>query len=571
MDWGFTGLGTLGAISAAGPGIPLPAGPSAPSFALAQGVNAGEVTLTLTGAPSSLGDGAVFGDGLGVLTDYQYQYPGYAWTSLSSTALGSWLLTDGLIPGEVLQVRVRALGTAGRTGAASSYLTVTVPGPLVKAVAIYQDEGFLIQDGRYVMQFLVDGPAVYINAAGNDTTGTGAESAPFATLAKALTVVGVSGTIRLSSDIVLPDTASATGITISIAGLTIESDRYGVRRKLDMSLMMSSNTTVGDGISFRGAGQTVRGIRFSGYKPKFGGTPSDYVAAVNIRGADCLFENCAIDGCSGRGLSLGEGGTPTNARIFNNDFHDNLDPQSGYGNADGLQGIWPSGATGIRIEGNRFWGNSDDGLDLFYAQAPAIVRGNWAFSNGFRENGTTLGGDGCGLKLGGNAYTVAHTVEENLVFDNAGGGISTNDNQAANAIRRNTEIRNGRAGNGYPASTIADGSSIAILEDNVKYGGYPNYLGVNVVESYNSWNTPPGIGAESAWWFVSLNTTGVTGPRKLSGALPVLPFGRPAAGSPLLTGGHAGGHLGWTKITGDYGPAIPTPAAKLMLLLLTQQ
>lgn len=399
---------------------------------------------------------------------------------------------------------------------------------------------------------------IYISVSGNDTTGTGLEEAPYATLGKALSVVTTNGKIRLKSDITLPNPASYTGIIISTPGLTIESDTPGTRRTLDMSLMMSNSTTGGDGIRFSGDSQTIKDLRFTGYSPSFGGTPSDYVAAINPRGTNFTSINCEIDHVSGRGMALGEGGTPTNAHISGGIFHHCSDPNSSspYGNADGLQIFCGTSHTGIVVEDLELNDNSDDGVDLFFAQAPITFRRCKAGRNGFRADGVTLGGDGTGFKLGGGTYTTAHLVEECLAYDNAGGGFSANDNNGAIVLHRNTSIRNGRAGNVYPASYIFDGvSSAAVLEDNVKYAGYDNYLGAGVTQSYNSWNNPPNIGAETSSWF------GINGLNSGNAA-----FGQPSIGSILLTSGHTGSYIGFTGTATESPPAVN---AALILLLLS--
>lgn len=465
--------------------------PSAPSFSVASGMNDGEIDLTVLALPSSWGDLAVAGDGLGL--------PG--WLEWRNEVTG-WALLH------------RAPAWTSRTGS---------------------------------------GSPIYINSSGNDTTGTGSAAAPYATLAKALSVVATSGTILLSSDITLPNTATYNGVIISVAGLTIASDIPGIRRTLDMSAMLSDATTGGNGISFRGANQTILGLRFTGYAPTFGGAPSDYVAGVNTRGTGFTAIDCEFDHIAGRGMALGESGTPTNSIVLGCDFHHCLDPfsSSPYGNADGLQIFAGAAHTGITITACRFWANSDDGTDLFFAQAPLTVIGSISYGNGFRADGVTIGGDGTGFKLGGATYSVAHVITDSLAYDNAGGGFSTNDNTGAVAMRRCTSIDNGRAGNAYPASFIADGSSTAILEDCVKYGGYPNWFGGSVTQSYNSWNTPPGIGAESAAWFVSLNRS-----------LPS--FACPAIGGPLLTAGHTGAQIGWTAAQAVQ--IAPTPLGTPIIL-----
>lgn len=131
-----------------------PAGPAAiAAWSAVPGGAAGTVSLTIT-TLGAAGDGAVKGDGLGVITGLQYQYEGaFPWVSLGATAPGNWTLAWHLVPGESLRLRVRALGTGGRAGVPSAFQMVTVAGDAVNAVAIYDSSGLLTEGGLYIMQF----------------------------------------------------------------------------------------------------------------------------------------------------------------------------------------------------------------------------------------------------------------------------------------------------------------------------------------------------------------------------------------------------------------------------------
>lgn len=404
-------------------------------------------------------------------------------------------------------------------------------------------------------------PPVYVASTGNDTTGTGSAAAPYATLAKAATMALAGGTVRLASDITMPATTTYTGLSIT-KSLTIESSVPGTRRTIDMSAMLTSSTAGGDGIKLTGASSVLRDLRFTAYAPTSGGSPADYCAAVAWGAINGRIERCEFDHIAGRGLTVGEAGNAAGTNIINCDAHHCSDPNSSspYGNADGFQVYTTSGQTGITFEGCRSWSNSDDGWDFFFCDAPVTLTGCIAFSNGFRADGTTIGGDGAGFKIGGASHNGAHVLTGCLSFRNAGAGYSSNDNTGAISITNCSAIENGVAGNAYPAGFILDGSSTATITRSVKYGAFGDYLGGSVGHTYNSWDTPPGLGAETVAWFGvnGLVATGMDGARGSDGSLPVTTYGLPGIGSALLTAGPSSSYIGWTATATE---ATATPPA----------
>jgi hypothetical protein len=416
--------------------------------------------------------------------------------------------------------------------------------------------------------------AIYISSSGNDTTGTGATGAPYATLAKALTVATTGSTIRLKTNITLPDTSLYAGITISTASLTIESDTPGTRRTLNMAAMNSANATGGEGIRITASGVTLRGLHFTLYDPDFGGSPADYNSAVNIRGTNGFVDNCEFSYIAGRGLTIGEGASGAGTVVTNSDFHHCKDPSSSspYGNADGCQVFTSSGQTGIVFNTCRAWANSDDGWDLFFCDVAVTFNGCWAFGNGYRADEVTAGGDGNGFKVGGASHNGVHILNDCLAMANREAGFTTNDNTGAVQFNRCTAINNGTTGTIYPASFIADGSSTATLTNCVKYG-IANYFGGSVTQSYNSWNTPPGLGDERLSWFGAnaMVATGLDDARDSSGTLPVVNDGRPATGSVLLTASAIGGVIGWTGTALEAGGTDPVMSGTFSFVAIGAQ
>lgn len=127
----------------------------------------------------------------------------------------------------------------------------------------------------------------------------------------------------------------------------------------------------------------------------------------------CVVERCNFYRCGDTGLQLGfdkddNGGNNRNPKflygrynqIINCDSYFNYDVQAHGGNADGFANkLYPG--PGNEWHGDRCWGNSDDGWDLYYAIYPCLIDNCWAIWNGFLEDGS-IGVNGNGFKQGGN-------------------------------------------------------------------------------------------------------------------------------------------------------------------------
>ena len=117
------------------------------------------------------------------------------------------------------------------------------------------------------------------------------------------------------------------------------------------------------------------------------------------------------------------------------DAYENYDPlaNSPGGNSDGIQlAALPKQAKGNRVVNCRTWSNSDDGLDLWEAEAPVTVRGVWSFRNGYVPKTFTPAGDGNGFKLGRNSTGPRHRILQNVAAFNRDVGF--NGNSAAGPI-----------------------------------------------------------------------------------------------------------------------------------------
>ena len=134
---------------------------------------------------------------------------------------------------------------------------------------------------------------------------------------------------------------------------------------------------------------------------------------MKLEASYCVIERCNFYRNGDTGLQLGfdkdgNGGNNRNQKflygrynqIINCDSYYNYDVQSHGGNADGFANkLYPG--PGNEWHGDRCWGNSDDGWDLYYAAYPCIIENCWAIWNGYLEDGS-IGVNGNGFKQGGN-------------------------------------------------------------------------------------------------------------------------------------------------------------------------
>ena len=139
--------------------------------------------------------------------------------------------------------------------------------------------------------------------------------------------------------------------------------------------------------------------------------------------------------------------------MLNSDFHYNFEHVSRltYGNADGFAiGVNPNPDAGNTVRGGRWWNNSDDGFDLWHNEGKVIFDHCWAWHNGYREDGVTVGGNGNGFKLGSTSgdatTTVLRVLTNNLAFYNRMGGFLGNGINCNAELYNNVAFRNGPAG-----------------------------------------------------------------------------------------------------------------------------
>ncbi len=218
-----------------------------------------------------------------------------------------------------------------------------------------------------------------------------------------------------------------------------------------------------------------------------------------------------------------------NNLILNCDFHHNSDPLTStpYENADGLEICYMPSGLANKVKGCRFWWNTDDGIDLWLNESTVIIDSCWSWNNGYLPDTYTAAGNGVGFKLGksekdfGNA---AKTILTNcLAYNNKSWGFHQNGANAVIALYNNTAYMNGAHG-----FCFNDFNKQHIIKNNISYrNAYSCSLTRTSVLSNNSFlvNSAdnPALLVNDAD-FISLDPSGLAGPRKIDGSLPDIDF-----------------------------------------------
>jgi hypothetical protein len=384
----------------------------------------------------------------------------------------------------------------------------------------------------------------YVSPTGLDTnSGTTIDSA-FQTVAKAISIVAAGDTIYVRGGVY----TISTKITISKIGNSV--NRYylfaypGERPILDFSSMAFGSSN--QGIQLKGSYWYIKGLDIKG--------AGDNGLLID-GGKNNIVENCAFYENQDSGCQLK--GTAANNQIINCDSYYNYDAPNAGGNADGFS---PKQLTGINnyFYGCRSWQNSDDGWDCYEAVSSVTIENCWTFSNGYLKDGSLSPGNGNGFKLGGN-YTENNAVVKNcLAFNNKSKGFDQNHNRGSMTLFNCTGY--GNDGKNYSISEALDSGKTLTLTNCVEYGGKRS-IGSFAVLTTNCW-MPPFVAATSAD-FVSLDTSGVRGPRKADGSLPDITFMHLAPSSQFVNRGTDVGlpYIGTAPDLGCFETSVLTEVA----------
>lgn len=360
------------------------------------------------------------------------------------------------------------------------------------------------------------GKTYYVSLTGNDAN-PGTFELPYLKIQTALNKVTAGDTIFIRGGIY------KYNVKLSVAKLATETSKCyllnypGERVYLDFSTVPYGTR----GIELKGNYWYLRGLDV-------------YNAGDNgmlISGKFNIVDNCAFYNNKDTGLQIGGGGSKN--RIINCDAYFNKDTTEG--NADGFAPKLDVGDSNY-FYGCRAWQNSDDGWDGYLRPAnnvTTILENCWCFMNGYRENGTVSTGNGNGFKLGGsdNKLLMHNFVVTNCIaFDNRVKGFDQNNNKGALTLFNCTSYRNGT---NYGMGQAIDTSKKMTIKNCASLGTYGSVF-VTAVQAANSWITPLSCSVAD---FVSLDTSGVRGPRKADGSLPDLNFLHLKGSSGLINAG----------------------------------
>jgi hypothetical protein len=360
----------------------------------------------------------------------------------------------------------------------------------------------------------------YISPSGEDINNPGTIDLPFQTITRAIQIIVAGDTIYVRGG---THTYTAT-INISKSG-TITNRCYllaypGERPLLDFS---------SQGIGLRGIKLSANYWHIRGIDVKGAGDNG-----MNISKSYNIVEFCSFFENRDTGLQL-SGGASYN-QIINCDSYFNLDPPD-EGDADGFSPKMDVG-TGNYFFGCRSWQNSDDGFDGYLRPSDNITttyENCWCFMNGYRKDGTPSLGNGNGFKMGGSDdKTLMHNaiLKNCVAFDNRVKGFDQNNNKGSMTLYNCTAYRNG-TNYGMSGIVYTDSGNVMTITNCVALGAKGS-IWTGSVQQTNSWMTPFVVNDSD---FISIDTSGVRGPRKADGSLPDLTFMHLTPGSDLIDAG----------------------------------
>lgn len=366
-------------------------------------------------------------------------------------------------------------------------------------------------------------------ATDGDDAGPGTSAQPFATWQRGIDAARPGDEVLIRGGVYAVSGFRYAGVTVYRNGtaqrpITLRAEDAAHRPVLDCSgLDYSGGLTC---LYVRADWWRVHDVEITGTPQPTPDTPS---AVLLDDASHNVLRNVASHHNHGTGIRIA--GASRYNLLRDCDAYFNADPGTTpdpYGNADGIAvAFLAPGAVGNRVVDCRAWWNSDDGFDLWMAEAPVAITGAWAFRNGFIPGTPTPAGNGQGFKLGRNDGGPRHTLTRCLAFENRAFGFDENGATGPLLLRNNTALRNGAGGFGF-YNPVAH-----VLRNNV---ALPEGVNVDpaVDDASNAWTLPVTVGLRD---FLSVSPAGADGPRAPDGSLPRLDFLRLRAGSDLIDAG----------------------------------
>ncbi|MES2431305.1 MAG: right-handed parallel beta-helix repeat-containing protein [Bacteroidota bacterium] len=400
----------------------------------------------------------------------------------------------------------------------------------------------------------------YVSPTGNDAN-AGTEAAPFKTITAALakvtsatTAASVNGiTIYLRGGVYPSSTTIEIGLTKSGTSTKINKlySYPGERAIIDFATQLQ-NTSSSVGLNLKASYWHIKGLDIT----NAGDNGMIVQISSGVAPGNNIIEWCSFYRNDDSGLQLTKGAY--NNLILNCDSYYNKDATSE--NADGFACKLDVG-TGNVFRGCRAWQNSDDGWDGYLRDtdnAITVLDSCWSIRNGFLESGLTSGanGDRNGFKMGGSDATdLSHhmTLTHCIAAYNGRRGFDQNNNRGSMTLYNNLAFAN--ATNFALNSIALDAGNVMTVKNCIALNaagtgnGSVAFTSGAIVQN-NSWQSPF---IASLADFISVDTTGMRGPRKADGSLPDVAFGKLANGSDFIDGGQDVG-LSFSGTAPDLGP-----------------
>ena len=410
----------------------------------------------------------------------------------------------------------------------------------------------------------------FIATNGNDTTGTGSITAPYATIMKAQlsvvagdTVFVRGGTYKMTeSQIALKSSIFAYMFTLDKNG-TSASKRIcywaypGEHPVFDLSNVKPANYRVYV-FYVTGSYIHIKGLEVIGTQVTI--LTHTQSECFHNEGSYNIYEQLSMHDSMAIGFYLTKG---SNNLVLNCDAYrnwDNVSETGKGGNTDGFGGHPSKGGTGNIFRGCRAWFNSDDGYDCINAYESIVFENCWAFENGYSTTFASLG-DGNGFKAGGYGQAPvvsglpspipSHMVRFCLSYRNKANGIYANHHvQTGNHFYNNTAYRNGtnynmlsqqitkssKTGN----DTTLDCAGVNhILYNNISFRYSTQTETANLgtcINTFNSFSPNSGVTVD-ANDFLSTDESLLIAPRQADGSLPNVNFLKLKEGSDLIDKG----------------------------------
>lgn len=393
--------------------------------------------------------------------------------------------------------------------------------------------------------FISNATTYYISPSGDDSrTAVQAQNinTPWRTLTHGCSVLVAGDTLYCRGGTYVTTSTQIMNNRSGTAANNINIYAYGLESPVfDYSGTTHSSSTTG--FSINGCNFIhVFGLRFTGITQI--NNAYHYGMALGSNCNNNILEFCAVDHIGGSGINMAD--HCSNNLVLNCDASYCADPLSTvpYGGSNGFDITNQTTSNNNIFRTCRAWWISDDGYDCFNTNGTVIYDRCWSFWNGYIPGTFTAAGNGDGFKAGPTPTTVTavlRTFTNNLSFENRLTGFDENFNSNGtfpSILYNNTAFKNVNRGFEFGLPFTEANT----LRNNVAYFNSPTPTNpnsqVNInpqsVQDHNSWN---GLVTVTNADFVSLDSSGMDGPRQSNGSLPVLTFLHLAPGSDLIDAG----------------------------------